>query len=533
PPAFNRNNRYNDVGVYAMDSWKVMPRFTFNYGIRWEYYGPQHNVDQNLDSNFYLGTGATRFDQIRNGFVATVPNSPIGSLWEAKYRNFAPRVGFAYDVFGDGKTSIRGGFGISYERNFGNVTFNVIQNPPNYAVLAIVNGVDVPAGTVPITPNNTGPLSGTGSKALGAVSLRAVDQKIDPAYSEFWSLAAEREIARNTLLSIAYTGSKGVHLYDIANINRPGGGGVIEGDALSGNRLLPQYGDINFRGSNGFSNYNAVNIGLRSANIHNTGLQFSVNYTWAHAIDNLSSTFSESFNNFNLGYLDAFNPALDKGAADFDVRHRVAISGIWDVPFFKNSQNKIEKNVLGGWEFAPIFTARTGIPYSIYDCTNGNQVCLRWLPATPISTSGSVTPVGPNTFDYIDMASAGSLTSSYANPIVGISDWPTCTGLQYQGCSFPAMLGKDAWKGPNNWTFDLGIYKNFKVTERVGLQFRGELYNIFNHHNYYVVDDAADFSTATTIQVKKGGAYPGATNQLTQTGSDERRFVQFALKVTF
>jgi len=274
-------------------------------------------------------------------------------------------------------------------------------------------------------------------------------------------------------------------------------------------------------------------VGLRSDNIHNTGLQFAVNYTWSHAIDNLSSTFSESTNAFNLGYTDAFNPALDKGSADFDIRHRVAISGIWDVPYFKNSQNKLVKHALGGWEFAPIFTVRTGIPYTIYDCTNGAFACIRWLPATPVSAKGDATAVGPNTFDYLNMAAAGSLSQNYVDPISGTSDWPTCTGVRYQGCTWPTMLGKDNFKGPNNWNLDLGIYKNFKVTERVGLQFRAELYDMFNHHNFYVVDNNTDFASAPTVQVKKGGAYPGSTSQLTQTGSDERRFVQFALKLIF
>src|SRR5205085_8236430 len=158
-----------------------------NLGVRWEYYGVQHNVDQNLDSNFFLGTGATLAEQLRNGQVFTAPNSPVNGLWAPDWNNFAPRVGFAFDVFGNGKTSFRGGYGISYERNFGNVTFNVIQNPPNYAVIALTSGVDVP--TIPITTDNSGPLAGTGSKALPRTSLRYIDQNIKTAYAHMYSLA--------------------------------------------------------------------------------------------------------------------------------------------------------------------------------------------------------------------------------------------------------------------------------------------------------------------------------------------------------
>ena len=100
-------------------------------------------------------------------------------------------------------------------------------------------------------------------------------------------------------------------------------------------------------------------------------------------------------------------------------------------------------------------------------------------------------------------------------------------------CQYPPMFQKDHFLGPNNWNMDLGIYKNFKVTERVALQFRGELYNVFNHHNYYIVTDSTDFASADFVTAKKGGPFPGSDTQLTPTGSDERRNVQFGLKVIF
>src|SRR5271166_1172901 len=136
-PAFGRNYIYNDGSFYAEDSWKVSPRLTLNLGLRWEYYGVQHNSNANLDSNFYLGAGSNLYEQFRSGSVQLAPQSPIGGLWAKDKDNWAPRVGFAWDIFGDGSTSLRGGYGIGYERNFGNVTFNVIQNPPNYAVTSL------------------------------------------------------------------------------------------------------------------------------------------------------------------------------------------------------------------------------------------------------------------------------------------------------------------------------------------------------------------------------------------------------------
>src|SRR5262249_10522907 len=162
-----RNFHYNDLAFYGQDTWKVLPRFTLSMGLRWEYYGVQHNANTALDSNFVMGPGVTIFDQVRAGKVELAQNG--GAFWKPRYGNFAPRVGFAWYPFGGGKTRIRGGFGMGYERNFGNVTFNPIQNPPNYAVISLQSGVDVP--TMPFFTNNSGPLGGsTGTKALPPVS---------------------------------------------------------------------------------------------------------------------------------------------------------------------------------------------------------------------------------------------------------------------------------------------------------------------------------------------------------------------------
>ena len=156
-PSFARSERFKDWAVYGQDSWRATSKFTFNYGVRYEYYGVQHNNHQNLDSNFYYGAGSSTPEQIRSGQVFTVPTSPIHSLWNPTYGAVSPRIGFAYDVFGNGRDSIRGGYGVAYERNFGNVTFNVIQNPPNYAVIVINNTV--------VTSSNAGPLAGSEAPA--------------------------------------------------------------------------------------------------------------------------------------------------------------------------------------------------------------------------------------------------------------------------------------------------------------------------------------------------------------------------------
>jgi len=545
PPSFSRNNRYNDGSAYVQDSWKATRRLTVNLGLRWDYYGVQHNGNRALDSNFYFGPGNNEFQQITNGFVATTPQSPHGTLWSPQWQNFGPRAGFAYDLFGDGKSSIRGGYGIGYERNFGNVTFNVIQNPPAYAVISLRSPGDI-STPIALSTSNFGPLGApSGTAPLLRTSLRAVDPRIKTAYAHFYSLSFEREVVRNTLFTLDYSGSRGIHQYSISDIS-PLGSGVVFGGlnpnaVVTTARLNQQYSNINFRSSSGDSYYNALNVGVQSRNFHNYGLSLTANYTWAHAIDDLSSTFSESSNNFNLGFLDPFNPRLDRGNADFDVRHRVVISALYEVPFPKG-ENGIMQEIFRGWEAAPIFQAQTGTPFSVFDATNAVELTPRYAPlGTITNTTGNSSPraIAPNSFAYLVLPPR----NDFNNPVLGFSDLGP----------FPSnMTSRNAFRGPNHWWLDFGLYKNFKITERVGLQLRGEAYNIFNHPNLWVVGSSADPSSSFVdvgsvgcnavagaaagvnvcplVQAKKGGI-PGVLSPATNT--HEQRNMQFALKVNF
>ncbi len=554
-PSFSRNNRYNDGNFYAQDSWKVTQRLTLNLGVRWEYYGVQHNANPALDSNFYLGPGSTLFDQVRNGTVQIANQSPEGGLWAKDLNNWAPRVGFAYDVFGNGTMSLRGGYGIGYERNFGNVTFNVIQNPPNYAVISVINGTDVQQGNLPIFTNNLGPLAGAGStcgqnpnvlpgtSCFPNPSLRAVQQNIPTAYIQFWSGAVDYQVMKNSVLSLEYTGSKGTHEYDIANLNSPQYGSEFLGDARAANRLNYQYGSINYRGSSGFNSYNGFNVKFQSNNLFNKGLFLTANYTWSHAIDNLSSSFSDGFSGFyGLGYLDPYNANLDKGNADYDVRNRFVLSGTWNIPWGANMASGWERQVFGGWSISPILNIRSGLPYSIYDCTNltgaSGTTCPRYIPSQPISQNGGIgnssqAAVGPNVFNWLSLP----IDPSTGIP-VGAGDAlavPNCAQLDHGQCVY-SLSGlpqghRNAYTGPSFWNFNFVAAKTFKLTERFNLQFRGEFYNAFNHSNYYINTgnlDLEDGTGVTAVQAFKGIPGGGVV-----TLPEERRNIQFGLKLNF
>lgn len=517
-PQFTRSNRYNEWAAYFNDSWRMKSRFTLNLGLRYEYYGVQHNKDQNLDSNFYYAASGSIIDQIRNGGIFKAQASPVGGLWAPDKNNFAPRLGFAWDVKGDGKTAIRGGYGMAYERNFGNVTFNVIQNAPAYAVITINPG-DPGFPTIPVPPpsNNFGPLGGsTGVAPLpGLLNVRHVNEHIQNAYAHFWSASFEHEVFRRTVASVEYSGSAGRKLYDLTNDNRAGLACIVDGPtqcftAANPNGLInTRYYPLNTRGNKGFSNYNALIASIESSNLRNLGLQFTARYTYSVTKDNLSSTFSDSSNNFNLGLLDPFDPKLDYGYSDFDTRHRFVGSFNWDLPMYKNSSNAFLKHGLGGWAMSGIVTIRSGQPFSIFDCTNAAfEVCPRLVPTgtIPFRVSSNPAPTGqPNEFRLIDLSN--QTPGNYINNTVQTSEFGP----------FPAnMTAKDAFRGPGFWNVDFALFKNIRFSENMHLQLRGEFYNIFNHANMFV--DGA------SAEVNEG---------LIRGFKDGRRNIQMAVKFIF
>jgi len=505
PPSFSRSNRYNEFAYYAQDSYRVTRTVTLNLGLRWEYFGVQHNKNPKLDSNFYLGSGSTIFDQLRKGQVMLAPDSPVHGIWAKDFGDYAPRLGLAWDVFGDGKTSLRGGYGIGYERNFGNVTFNIIQNPPNYAVISLLAGSDIPQ--IPISTELAGPLAGSqGSKGIPRVSLRAINQNLKTAYAQFWSVSLEHQFTQSIVAALEYSGSAGERLYSIENPNRPGAGNYYLGDPCdptAGNcvsRLLLNQGfsNINLRGGNGLSNHNGLNTRLDIRDVAKTGLNLSMNWMWAHTLDNLSDTFSSSGNQMNLGMLDPFNPKVERGDAYFDIRHRVAISGMWEIPVAKQSKG-VAKQVLGGWELSPILTMETGTPFSLFDCWNAYSTCPYAMFGNKITTytgnSNGPALSTPNTIKYFDIA-ALTPYHDWVNPKVGWSDFGP----------YPSyMVGRNVFRGPGSWNLDLGINKNFRFTERFTLQLRFETYNTLNHANLSLDTTANDTSAYDSMTASRYG----------------------------
>ncbi|GAA3749134.1 hypothetical protein GCM10022270_03950 [Terriglobus aquaticus] len=536
-PSFARSNRYHEGAGFVNDTIKATPRLTLNVGLRYELYGTQHNKNSALDSNFYFGTSGTLQDRIRAGKVLNVNagapadvQNPGGKLWNTNYKQFAPRVSFAYDLFGDGKTSLRGGYGMSYERNFGNVTYNVALNPPAQLAISFTN-VDVGA-QIPISTGVLGSFSGGSgvSKAIPPGTVRAVDPRIKPAYSQFFSLSVEHQLKGNITAGLAYNGSRGIHNYSIANYNRSYYGRVYEGDAAkyttgaaNSNRLNPQYTSINVRGADGDSYYHSLNASLRASNMLNTGLSLTSNYTYSHSTDNTSSTFTDGASGTvnSVAYFDPFNHALDHGNSDFDQTHRITVGLVYQVPF---AGSALTKRVLGGWEVGSTFAAQTGTPFSVYDCgQNVVTVCPRARFATKPSfkRTGNSVPVAnsPDVFQYITFPTYNKANYPvYNDPTVGYSDLPTIVG-GYD--NFPGgMTARNAFRGPGNFTFNADVNKRILITERVSFQLRAELYNVLNHANSFVPASfgSIDVSSTPYFPVQKNGFGPGGNRQLQLAG---------------
>jgi outer membrane receptor protein involved in Fe transport len=529
-PKFERANRYNDGNFYVQDTWKVTPRLTFTPGVRWEYYGVQHS-NPALDSNYYLGgNGALTPQNIAAGSVQLAAQSKVGGLWEKHPHDFAPRLGLAWDPKGDGKTAVRAGYGIAFERNFGNVTYNVIQNPPNYAVLDII------APGTPITNSPSGPLSGTGSALLPPVSLRAPLQTMPTAYSQFYNASVEHQVMQGALLSLEYSGSRGEHLYSIYNMNEDGFGETVLGlpatayDEPLGQPLNPQYGAINQRGANGDSYYNALNVRFQMNRFASQGLQLSANYTYAHTIDDLSTTFSETAADVNLGYINPWDPGQSRGNAQFDIRHRLVIGGVYAPKYLEfRNHSHLFQTLLGGWEFAPIFTVRSGSAFNIFDCSGVLfYACPDIVAAPGLSHTGHAVPnTAPGAVDsYNFLFVPAASQNTYADPILGREDMPTCSGNR---CTINMGLERDGFFSPSFWNWDQGIYKDFKFHERYTFQLRGEFYNLTNHKNMYVNPGTAFFSPNGFVTGIKGS--PGANGG--PSPLDERRNMQLALRFQF
>ncbi|PYX63609.1 MAG: hypothetical protein DMG74_16145 [Acidobacteria bacterium] len=525
PPSFSRHYRYNEFAVYGEDSFKLLRTLTLTAGLRWEYFGVLHSPDKekSLDANLYLGTTGSIFQQIGDARFRQTNN-----FFNQNFTNFGPRVGLAWDVTGDARTVFRAGYGVFYDANFGNALFNVIQNPPAYAV------VQAPGGLV--FPNQFDTFSNVlgGGPFTYRSSARMLNKDMVTAYAQQWNATFEHDlIGRGLVASIGYVGSKGDKLYSLNNLNQRGA--CIMADNCAGNpfnRLNSGVTGMNRRANEGFSRYHSMQVELRAREIPHTGLQLNANYTWAHSIDNATSFFNDSAFDFNgnFGFGNPYNPGASRANSSNDIRHRFALNYSWAIPW-THGYKGLAGQILDGWNLTGIYTAQTGGAFSVYENFGAfNDQCSASVANScyPVITGAlpgqdGKTIVGPNRVVLYNFQNSLTDLGTFCN------NDPICTQQNYFFQPAGLFLPRNTFRTPGYWNFDSAVLKNFKLPpEGMNLQFRAEFFNIFNHSNLYADPNTNNLAGGAVLA--RRGVPP--SHELYGVPFD-RRNIQLGLRLQF
>ncbi|PYV11569.1 MAG: hypothetical protein DMG23_03965 [Acidobacteria bacterium] len=502
--------RFWSYGLYLADSWRVIPRLTLQLGLRWEAlphtyerYDRQSNffpslfdpansqspdpATGNMDPNgpgFQTVSGVPLDSVIpgirfyMNGIGIAGKNGIARGLVDNHYDTIGPRLGFAYDLFGNGKTILRGGYGEFFERIQGNDVYNMAPNPPFSYSPTIFD----------TTLTNTG-----GSQPIPPAGLTALDKRYLAPTTHQWSFGVQRELLPQAVLSVEYVGSGGTHQRIQRDLNQPFMNNPLRGTTSPSNiRPYPGFASITYGEDSTSSNYNSLQVNLRINNYH--GLAFQTAYTWSHSID-LGGTGDFA------SVMNAYDLRADRGNSDFDRRHMLIFNYVYDLPFFKGSSGML-KHGLAGWQISGISTFQTGTPFSV------------GFPGDPSGTGNGVRAnlIGnPNNGEK--SADAYFNTSAFAGvDKVGVNG---STGFGDSGRNVVWGAGRNQW--------DFSLFKNFTGiplhgTEGGTVQFRAEFFNSFNHTQF-----SSYFTSFGAPSTGFGGA----------NGAHDARVIELGLKLMF
>jgi Carboxypeptidase regulatory-like domain/TonB dependent receptor len=474
----------------AGDSWQATQKLNVNYGIRYDYEGPLHNSYQNM---------SVFRPELTNSNGLAFQGDQISSLYPKYWKSFSPRLGAAYAA--DQSTVVRAGFGFFFDtpnlnpfldNRPGNAAPNGVQGNPGGP--DPVYTLDV--GETTIVPNQLIFPSGT-CNTSSTCGVFSVNQKFRPAYNMNYSLNLEHTIASNVIAQIGYVGSQGRRLLSLLDINQAAPGIYANNSERQAARpyynAYSQYGNINQIESIGTSNYNSLQTQLRLQNLH--GLSSSIIYTWSHNLDQVTSY---------RGALpqDNFNFKGDYSNSDFDTRNTFISQVSYEIP----GSSRGPKELTHGWQINSLLAFHGGQPFTVHasgDLSGTNEGNDRAVQVGPVRKAFQGQKPGANWLD----------SSAFVDPDPGTF----------------GTTRRNGYYGPGYSDVDFSVFKNTKIKERLTIQFRAEMFNLFNRNNFAppgggYVSVGGNFSLNDTI-----GDYNGAPG----IGAGEPFNTQFALKILF
>jgi hypothetical protein len=494
--------------AYVQDDWKVLPKLTLNLGLRWEYgspYSEQHNQLTNFDPTANGGQGGLIYAKDGGTYDKTLVHPDLN--------DFGPRLGFAYAATPN--TSVRGGFGVSYVHYNRAGSGNILAINPPQALFATVN--QKPSQTSGYVTMDQGfpaaLLDGNNYNPLNT-NIAYVPANSRDSYVESYFLSVQQALAKNTILDIAYIGNQGRKLLDFLNYNQ-------KDPANNFQRPLANWADIT-EGLNGFySNYNALQVRYEQRFVG--GLTLLNSFTWGHSLDNDSASLESN----TPSPQDGNNRNGEYAQSDYNQPIINTTSLVYDLPFGRGrrfmNQGGLMNAAFGGWQVSGINQMQAGFPFDlVYSPSSANQV----------SPGISATYRGANEYRP-NRVPGQKLTTSH---LVNSASRTSAQYINFAALSLPATqtasgtllspfgdLGRNPARTPAYYDTDVAFNKTFDLpVETMKLQFRSELYNVFNKTNY---------NTPGTTLSGTLGATPTSGGAITSTF--QPRIIQFGLKLTY
>ncbi|MCU1261029.1 MAG: TonB-dependent receptor plug [Bryobacterales bacterium] len=469
----NRNLRNQWIGVFVQDDFRANRRLSFNFGLRWDPYFPWHDlygrIEQFNPAGYAAGIVSKAFPNAPPGlYFPGDPGVPANAV-NPVYKNFAPRFGFAYDLFGDSKTVLRGGGGIFYDSSQ-SAFFNsrMVDATPWSPTISLTNPVGPFSNPLQgITPLQVPPPFPPPANTVFTRPVLAITE--DPSgnfrtptvYN--WNLTVERQLGADWLARVAYVGSRANHIYVAEELNpavyTPGS--TLGTDAR---RLFQGFTNISLANQSGNSRFNALELTLDKAFAH--GLTLRANYTWSKSLDDLPVNWGAqgpmAAQSWVYPWYSSNADRLDRGPSQFDHRQRFVTTFVWQLPSLAHA-NTLLRYALGGWQASGLFQYQTGPPLTIVAGKDQSNTGINQDRAVLVGS-----PYGSNACTTAVTCVSYLNPSSFVLPAVG---------------SF-GNVGKGLLVGPGLVNLDAGVVKIVPVRERVQVQFRIEFFNIFNHANF-------------------------------------------------